>query len=441
MFKTLLFFRNFLQYYREAIMKNQMAVIALVSIVFTTCLFSGHVLGLQTPDQEFIIIPDIGTGIDEEGAAQTFTVGQAGILSRIDLVLSLPSVGASDQPDGVDVEIYNFDSEPEPTLLGGQYIPRHLIPTSAELIDGIASVDVSDLNIEVAPGDVLGIVVSSPSDDYAWWRGAGYEGGRNFLIDNGNFRTTYGSIDYGFRTYVTAPNTATVNFESLLGGVAFSSVAGQSPGDLIFTENGIGVTIDEFTRDLSLNISLFSFAVTEANEYFDPLFSTTSVSINNVQLGFDLAELPGDVFAASFEFADLGFEFDDPGGVENLVINGVLVEELDFSSLPASVNGVNISVNDVESIPGGSRGRIELTGPIDSIAIGGQGLSIDDVTFSYALLGDVDLDGTVSFADISSFISVLSAGSFQEEADCNRSGTVDFADLSPFVNIIGDSGS
>ena len=52
------------------------------------------------------------------------------------------------------------------------------------------------------------------------------------------------------------------------------------------------------------------------------------------------------------------------------------------------------------------------------------------------LLGDVNLDGTVNFLDISPFIAALSDGEFQAEADTNQDGTVDFLDISPFINIL-----
>ena len=52
------------------------------------------------------------------------------------------------------------------------------------------------------------------------------------------------------------------------------------------------------------------------------------------------------------------------------------------------------------------------------------------------LLGDVNLDGAISFLDISPFISLLSTGDFQAEADFDESGNVDFLDISPFIAIL-----
>jgi len=52
------------------------------------------------------------------------------------------------------------------------------------------------------------------------------------------------------------------------------------------------------------------------------------------------------------------------------------------------------------------------------------------------LLGDVNRDGSVSFADISSFIAVLSSGAYQIEADIDQNDTVDFTDISPFISLL-----
>lgn len=52
------------------------------------------------------------------------------------------------------------------------------------------------------------------------------------------------------------------------------------------------------------------------------------------------------------------------------------------------------------------------------------------------LLGDVNRDGVVDFLDIPAFITVLSSGGFQAEADCDQNGVVDFADIPAFIGIL-----
>ena len=51
-------------------------------------------------------------------------------------------------------------------------------------------------------------------------------------------------------------------------------------------------------------------------------------------------------------------------------------------------------------------------------------------------LCDVNMDGEVNFLDISPFISVLSSGTFQAEADCDENGVVNFLDISPFIAVL-----
>ena len=52
------------------------------------------------------------------------------------------------------------------------------------------------------------------------------------------------------------------------------------------------------------------------------------------------------------------------------------------------------------------------------------------------VLGDVNGDGVVDFSDIPSFISILQAGDFLDEADINGDGVVDFDDISFFIELL-----
>lgn len=67
-------------------------------------------------------------------------------------------------------------------------------------------------------------------------------------------------------------------------------------------------------------------------------------------------------------------------------------------------------------------------------------LYIDNITLNAnptpTLLGDVGLDGVVSFSDIPAFITVLQSGGFLREADCNQDGVVNFNDIPAFINIL-----
>ena len=52
------------------------------------------------------------------------------------------------------------------------------------------------------------------------------------------------------------------------------------------------------------------------------------------------------------------------------------------------------------------------------------------------VLGDVNRDEVVNFADIPTFIAVLQSGDYQAEADCDCSQVVDFADIPAFILIL-----
>lgn len=49
------------------------------------------------------------------------------------------------------------------------------------------------------------------------------------------------------------------------------------------------------------------------------------------------------------------------------------------------------------------------------------------------LLGDVNQDGVVNFADIPNFILILQASVYVDEADVNQDSVVDFSDIGAFI--------
>jgi len=52
------------------------------------------------------------------------------------------------------------------------------------------------------------------------------------------------------------------------------------------------------------------------------------------------------------------------------------------------------------------------------------------------LLGDAHQDGLVNFSDIPTFIAILQAGDFLEEADINEDGVVNFSDIPFFIELL-----
>jgi len=64
--------------------------------------------------------------------------------------------------------------------------------------------------------------------------------------------------------------------------------------------------------------------------------------------------------------------------------------------------------------------------------------AVDVPCDSMVVKGDVNLDGSISFLDISPFIQVLAAMGFQDEADVNCDGVVSFLDIQPFITILAN---
>ncbi len=52
------------------------------------------------------------------------------------------------------------------------------------------------------------------------------------------------------------------------------------------------------------------------------------------------------------------------------------------------------------------------------------------------LLGDVNLDNEVTFADIATFIALLTSGDYQAEADVDQNGEVNFLDIGRFIAVL-----
>ena len=52
------------------------------------------------------------------------------------------------------------------------------------------------------------------------------------------------------------------------------------------------------------------------------------------------------------------------------------------------------------------------------------------------LKGDVNMDGEVTYLDISPFITALTSAGPPAEADCNCDGSIDFLDISPFIGFL-----
>ena len=98
---------------------------------------------------------------------------------------------------------------------------------------------------------------------------------------------------------------------------------------------------------------------------------------------------------------------------------------LTFDFLGISATGGAFGVFDVAGVVGKADNGVDITN-----------VTISSLIESEFLLGDVNMDGAVDFLDIAPFITLLSTGEFQAEADTNEDGVVDFLDIAPFIVLL-----
>jgi len=170
--------------------------------------------------------------------------------------------------------------------------------------------------------------------------------------------TVYGPVKLAVPTQKTEPGTHgadCVDFEDPTLGTVYNV------GDT-FTDSGVNIEVEEYywygggsTTDGTATI----FNTGDAGG------SGQDVNCNNVNLAFDF----------SYPLDGLSLLYGYYGGDLNIDINGVLEKFLDFASIPSPIGGVNVVNTDF----GGGKGMLTLSGTINSFAIGGQELWIDDV--------------------------------------------------------------
>ena len=196
-------------------------------------------------DQEVDIPEFIGTrttGQVEKGytRAQTFTVGIAGQLSRIDLEIAY--ITTIPPTRGLNLEVRTTTGGvPTNTVLATVLLPAASVPPSpTELHDPypFASFDVSSAGLVVSPGEQLAIVLTTESESpsfYGWHANdinqdpgqlVAYDGGVQFFFlgenpDPGDWNKLDDEFsDLGFRTYVAIipePSTLALATCALLG--------------------------------------------------------------------------------------------------------------------------------------------------------------------------------------------------------------------------------
>ena len=204
--------------------------------------FAEHAQAIVVLDQEFWPTTIAGSDTYTAGnyrpggityheiVAQTFTVGVAGILDHVDLLLCQPAAVTADAIFSI-TGLTALGLPDEGTQLASGTIPASDIPTTW----GSVSVDMSAFDLAVTPGTtvafILGYPYSSYPTSYCYWGGqngnpyAGGQAGARLTVPSRAWGM--GTIDVGFRTYVNTPSSVPdAGATSLLLGFGIAGLIG-----------------------------------------------------------------------------------------------------------------------------------------------------------------------------------------------------------------------
>ncbi|MBU8870875.1 MAG: T9SS type A sorting domain-containing protein [Gemmatimonadales bacterium] len=159
-----------------------------------------------------------------------------------------------------------------------------------------------------------------------------------------------------------------VTHESLALGKTWdgSTVA---PGDWIFAEDGIDVTIHEL--DWGTGGLGFNYCRVEAPAVIDFGFNHT-MAMNNVSNRYHISSL-------GILVKEVKFEFLDHGGMENLQVNGSTLFIGDLPTFPNNVAPGVVMTMVTYPVGSSMRAEVTLTGDVQDLLVGGQEFFIDEI--------------------------------------------------------------
>ncbi len=168
-----------------------------------------------------------------------------------------------------------------------------------------------------------------------------------------------------------------ITFSALEVGEAFGADTGFAAGDTAFVEAGVPVTLDSFYY-FDGSAGFWGIEVTDNSfDNFD-LAEGNHLFVSNINLNFDFSDLEGQVVS-------LCFDFFDGGGEENIAVNGETVEvvnvltEVPFELAPGITFSLDLEPSSSDFI---QFGTACLTGPLESLTLGGQEFAVDNFCFS-----------------------------------------------------------
>lgn len=144
--------------------------------------------------------------------------------------------------------------------------------------------------------------------------------------------------------------------------------AGHVPGQGVFTENGIKVSVHKFA--LAGGGSAFNRAdIVPAPAGFG---AGQVARVNNINLGFDFSSV-------GFAVNSVKFEWRDQGGHENLRINASPLHVGELIASPSPFGGVSVGHSWFWFAPGTKQGTTWFQGPTAGFLVGGQEFWLDNV--------------------------------------------------------------
>ncbi|MCB0550128.1 MAG: T9SS type A sorting domain-containing protein [Phaeodactylibacter sp.] len=170
------------------------------------------------------------------------------------------------------------------------------------------------------------------------------------------------------------------HFEDFPANTQLGPASGNSPGDVLFSQAGIQVSIQEIQYSGGDTGFGNAMVMDASTGWLDGQF----LFMGNNSLLFDLSQAAG-------SFNQLCFDFFDGGGEENFAVNGSAVAVVENFSEIAGLTFPGVAVEvDFSNTNALGRGTVCITGNIESLLVGGQEFGIDNVCPDAVLVCPID---------------------------------------------------
>lgn len=247
-------------------------------------------------------------------------------------------------------------------------------------------------------------------------------GGRNFVEANMNNQQDF-NVSGGASVFFTRNvfNVGVIHTEE----GSTSTFLGSLNGSGAFEGTGDVVILGEFNPGNSPGLVTFEGDLEFATS------SSTEIELGGTERSTALQTSPSNRFDAF----DVDGTLTLGGALEVVLLDGFqLVSGQEF--MIAEVD--NLRIGQFEDLDEGALvGNFAGTELFISYVAGdGNDVALFTAATPEIVLGDANQDGVVDFSDIPSFINLLVAGTFLEEADVNEDGEINFSDIPAFIDIL-----